>query len=71
VRYLADHVLDDMVRQLGLTVLHDDEPFEPEAGAYGGHSHSHGTHKHGDGQHQHSHDEHRVIFGGIRTHSHE
>lgn len=71
VRYLADHVLDEMVRQLGLTVLHDDEPFEPEAGAYGGHSHSHGTHEHGDGQHQHSHDEHRVIFGGIRTHSHE
>jgi urease accessory protein len=67
VRYLEDHVLDDMVRQLGLTVLHDNEPFEPEAGAYGNHGHSH---EHGDdhGHHQHSHDEHRVIFGGVRRH---
>lgn len=43
VRYLADHVLDAMVAQLGLTVVHHDEPFEPEAGAYGGHDHSHGV----------------------------
>jgi urease accessory protein len=73
VRYLEDHVLDDMVRQLGLTVLHDHEPFEPEAGAYGNHSHSHGTdaplaHDHPHGPHGHSHDEHRVIFGGVRRH---
>jgi urease accessory protein len=43
VRYLADHVLDAMVSQLGLTAVHHDEPFEPEAGAYGGHDHSHGV----------------------------
>jgi urease accessory protein len=43
VRYLADHVLDAMVAQLGLTVVHHDEPFEPESGAYGGHDHSHGV----------------------------
>ena len=79
VRYLEDHVLDDMVRQLGLTVLHDHEPFEPEAGAYGNHAHAHGAggplahdHAHGDhGHHHHSHDEHRVIFGGVRRHGHE
>jgi urease accessory protein len=41
VRYLTDHVLDAMVEQLGLPVTHEVEPFEPEAGAYGGHSHSH------------------------------
>lgn len=41
VRYLEDYVLDDMVRQLGLTVIHEREPFEPEAGAYGAHSHAH------------------------------
>jgi urease accessory protein len=49
VRYLADHVLDAMVAQLGLTVVHNDEPFEPESGAYGRHDHAQGhghTHAH-------------------------
>jgi hypothetical protein len=42
VRSLTDHVLDAMVEQLGLPVAHEVEPFEPEAGAYAGHSsHSH------------------------------
>lgn len=42
-RYLHDHVLDDMVRSLGGTVSKGMVPFEPEQGAYGGHSgHSHG-----------------------------
>ena len=35
--FLADHVLDGMVAQLGLTVIHHDEPFEPEAGPYSHH----------------------------------
>ncbi len=39
LRYLHDHVLDDMVRALGLLVIVEEAPFEPEAGAY---SHSHG-----------------------------
>jgi urease accessory protein len=39
IRYLTDHVLDAMVEQLGLPVTHEVEPFEPEAGAYGGHTH--------------------------------
>lgn len=40
--YLHDHVLDEMVVQLGGTVAVQDLPFEPEHGAYsGGHSHSH------------------------------
>jgi urease accessory protein len=37
LRYLADHVLDEMVRGLGLAVGHARAPFEPESGAYGGH----------------------------------
>lgn len=41
VRYLRDHVLDDLVLKLGFAVVHGEEPFEPEAGAYGGGSHSH------------------------------
>ena len=46
--YLHDHVLDDMVRGLGLTVTVQDAPFEPESGAYGGsaHAHGHGHHQH-------------------------
>ena len=76
VRYLADHVLDAMVAQLGLAVIHHDEPFEPEAGAYGGHNHEHGAHSHHAHSHDHDHDrgvphEHRVIFGGLHRHSHE
>lgn len=49
-RYLHDHVLDDMVRGLGLSVSCEQAPFEPEGGAYAqGHAHS----QHG---HTHSHD---------------
>ncbi len=47
LRYAPDHVLDEMVLGLGLKVERRDEPFEPEAGAYGGHHHGHG-HSHGD-----------------------
>jgi urease accessory protein len=43
LRYRHDHVLDDMVRGLGLQVVIEDAPFEPEAGAYGG-GHSHEGH---------------------------
>lgn len=49
IRYLHDHVLDDMVSQLGGVVEVEQAPFEPEHGAYsGGHSHSHNQdHHHG------------------------
>lgn len=50
VRYQHDHVLDDMIRGLGLTVITEQSPFQPEPGAYGGHSH----HSH----HHHSHHRH-------------
>jgi urease accessory protein len=48
-----DHVLADMLRQMHLIVHEVEEPFEPEAGAYGGH-HGHG-HGH-DHAHSHGHD---------------
>ncbi len=47
LRYQQDHVLDDMVRQLGLSVTHEQAPFEPESGAY----HAAGSH-----HHHHHHD---------------
>jgi urease accessory protein len=57
LRFLRDHVLEDMLRGLGLKVEADVLPFEPEAGAYSqshAHAHEH-THEHGDhGHHHHS-----------------
>ena len=43
LRYLHDHVLDDMLVGLGLHVSVEQSPFEPEPGAYskGGHAHQH------------------------------
>ncbi len=43
--YQHDHVLDEMVQGLGLTVAVVQAPFEPEAGAYSGGGHHHG-HEH-------------------------
>jgi len=55
--YEHDHVLDDMVRGLGLVVESRRAPFEPEAGAFrheGDHSREH-AHDH---EHGHAHDHH-------------
>jgi urease accessory protein len=47
IRIRADHVIEEMVEQLGGHVAHVKAPFDPEEGAYaaGGHGHHH----HGDG----------------------
>jgi urease accessory protein len=45
LRYRRDHVLDAMLRGLGLVPRPVEAPFEPEAGAYGAAHHGHG---HGD-----------------------
>ncbi len=66
LRYLHDHVLDDMVKALGLQVVAEKAAFEPEAGAYGGgHSHGH-AHAHG---HAHSHG-HSHEHGHAHAHAH-
>ena len=74
--YLHDHVLDDMVRELGFDVIFAAERFEPESGAYG-HGHAHASrppasHSHGhEHQHGHAHDheqEHRPSSAG-RAHA--
>lgn len=76
LRYLPDHVLDDMLRLLGLSVTAETVRFEPEAGAYAhrpgtetaegsahhGHPDSHG-HGHGHG-HVHAHDYEHSHDGG-------
>ena len=58
LRYQHDHVLDEMLIGLGLTVACCQRPFHPENGAYhskeglgtnnAGHDHSHSTHSHHD-----------------------
>ena len=63
LRYLQDHVLDDMVQSLGLNVIHETAPFEPESGAYQQHTHSH--------SHSHNHDhDHHQDHGHTHGHHH-
>jgi len=52
--YQHDHVLDEMVRRLGLSLRFERAPFAPEGGVY---SHAHHDHGHGHG-HGHDHDGH-------------
>jgi urease accessory protein len=55
LRYQHDHVLDDMLRALGLRVRTEQAAFEPEGGAYAnGHSHAN-NHVHAH-DHDHAHD---------------
>lgn len=55
-----DHVIADMLRGLGATVVKVERPFQPEGGAYDhGHGHDHGhdhSHDEGHSHHHHHHD---------------
>jgi urease accessory protein len=68
LRYQYDHVLDEMVKGLGLRVESETAPFQPEPGAYAaghqgrlspvqsqshGHSHGHSHHHHTQSNHDH------------------
>ncbi len=57
LRLAHDHVLEEMVKQLGGEVTHAEAPFEPEAGAYR-EAHSHGGKIHEYGGHDHDHEHH-------------
>ena len=64
--FLHDHVLDDMLRGLGLQVRIEKLPFEPEGGAYARHEHAHGqAHSH---DHDHDHDHHDHEHGNGHHH---
>lgn len=57
LRLLEDSVLEQMLRQRGLTLTRDVAPFRPEAGAYSASAHQH-SHGQGDSHHKahgHSH----------------
>jgi len=47
LRLAADHVLEQMLKAQGARLVAVDAPFEPEAGAYGGHHHGDGAHDRG------------------------
>lgn len=49
IRIHADHVIADMVEQLGGQVTPVEAPFDPEAGAYAGGGHHHHDHDAEDG----------------------
>jgi len=50
--YLHDHVLDEMLKGLGLQVVLEERAFDPESGAYASNSSSH--HHHHEHHHAHS-----------------
>lgn len=57
LRFVADHVLGEMVRGLGLKLNDIEAPFEPESGAYGhARAHSHGHSADGEGRGPRIHD---------------
>lgn len=63
LRIRVDHVLAEMLDGLGAHSSEREAPFEPESGAYGGHSHV-GGHDHGDhAHHDHDHDHHEHGHG--------
>jgi urease accessory protein len=65
VRFARDPVLGEMVRGLGLDVIENEAPFDPERGAYGGHgghAHPHGHSADGEGRGPRIHD--MLLRGG-------
>ena len=58
-RYQPAHVLDEMVRGLGLAVIHESARFEPERGAYHGQAH---PHRH-DAANERSEEAHATLHG--------
>ncbi|WP_066962182.1 urease accessory protein UreE [Microbulbifer sp. Q7] len=57
LRITPDHVLEEMLELLGLSLTREHAVFVPESGAYsGGHAHGHSSgHQHSHGHHEHHH----------------
>ncbi len=83
LRIRRDHVIEEMVRGLGASVVEIEAPFDPEGGAYvaGGHSDDHGHdhqhhegddhHPHAHGRHDHHRDHHHDDHGHSHHHAHD
>jgi urease accessory protein len=71
LRIRVDHVLAGMLAGLGAHSHEVQAPFEPESGAYGGHSHV-GSHDHDpDGHDHHGHGHDHAVHPGSRMPVHE
>lgn len=72
IRIAPDHVLEEMLVNLGAKVALAMAPFDPEPGAYAaeahGHAHGHGHHHH---DHDHDHGDHDHGHGHTHGHRHE
>jgi len=67
LRFQTDYVLDDMLRGLGIKVIHETASFEPENGAYSnGNSHD----KKASNEHQHAHDHNHDVRELETNHDH-
>ncbi|MBN8999148.1 MAG: urease accessory protein UreE [Rhizobiales bacterium] len=75
IRVRRDHVIEDMLAQLGAFLAPVDAPFNPEGGAYGHgrvHGHDHGPDEHGhDHAHGHGHGHGHDHAGHEHGHDHE
>jgi len=77
LRIRRDHVIEEMVRGLGASVVEIEAPFDPEGGAYvsAGHDHGHHDHDHHDHAHHghdhHDHDHHHHDHGHAHDHHHD
>lgn len=69
VRYRDDHVLDGMVRGLGLRLSRERAPFSPESGAYSAAGHGHAPAA-GDGARGHGHPHAHDHQAHDHTHDH-
>jgi urease accessory protein len=72
LRIRRDHVIEDMLVQLGAYVVPVDAPFHPEGGAYGHgrvHGHDHGpAADHDHDEHGHDHHDHEPHDHGAHAH---
>jgi len=60
LRIRGDHVVEEMLRGLGASVVEIEAPFDPEGGAYAGAANATiDHHKHGDGPHDHKKHDHK------------
>jgi urease accessory protein len=75
LRIRRDHVIEEMVKGLGASVVEIEAPFDPEGGAYVSAAHDHGHHdheRHDHGHHDHDHHDHdHHHHGHAHDHHHD
>lgn len=72
LKFEPDHVLAEMLRQMGLQVTEEQAPFEPEGGAYVAGAHAHADdHGHDHDGHGHDHAGHACTGGHAHGHGHD